>query len=50
MDMAKAAGVSALGVDWGYHESHALLASGAAQILAQFADLPGAVQQVWSSQ
>jgi len=44
MDMAKAGGVRALGVDWGYHEAGELLAAGAsavasdAQILREMMD------------
>jgi phosphoglycolate phosphatase len=39
MEMAVAAGVTPLGVDWGYHERHELLGAGAAQVLETFPDL-----------
>ncbi len=39
MTMAKAAGVRAIGVDWGYHETDALLAAGADAIISDFAEL-----------
>jgi len=39
MAMAKAAGVHAIGVDWGYHETDALHAAGADHIISDFAAL-----------
>ena len=39
MTMAKAAGVRAVGVDWGYHETAALAAAGADTIISDFAEL-----------
>ena len=39
MAMAKAAGVRAIGVDWGYHETAALAAAGADTIISDFAEL-----------
>ncbi len=48
MDMAKAAGVCGLGVEWGYHEGAALIASGAVQVLPDYAAMPGALARVWS--
>ena len=39
MAMAKAAGVRAIGVSWGYHEPAALLAAGAETIISEFAEL-----------
>jgi len=39
MAMAKAAGVRAIGVDWGYHERDALAAAGADVIISDFAEL-----------
>ncbi len=41
MAMAKAAGVRAIGVDWGYHETEALEAAGADAIISDFAELDG---------
>ena len=43
MEMAVNAGVSALGVDWGYHGAEELRASGAARIIKTFPDLPAAL-------
>jgi phosphoglycolate phosphatase len=43
MDMAKAAGVRAIGVAWGYHEPTALLASGAERVVGSFGDLLAAL-------
>ena len=43
MAMAEAARVAALGVTWGYHEEHELVAAGAARIIATFDDLHQAV-------
>ncbi len=40
MEMAVNAGVRALGVAWGYHGAEELRASGAAQIVETFPDLP----------
>lgn len=39
MMMARAAGVTGLGVTWGYHPGNALLASGAAQLFDRFHQL-----------
>ncbi|HMN72616.1 MAG TPA: HAD-IA family hydrolase [Rhodoblastus sp.] len=39
MAMAKAAGVRAIGVSWGYHETAALEAAGADAIISDFAEL-----------
>lgn len=41
VEMARAAGVRALGVSWGYHSTQALLAAGAHDILSEFAALHG---------
>lgn len=46
--MARAAGIAALGVAWGYHPADDLVAAGAARVLADFADLPGAMEEVWA--
>jgi phosphoglycolate phosphatase len=40
MEMAGNAGVSALGVAWGYHGAEELRASGAAEVVDTFPDLP----------
>ncbi|MGD0634351.1 MAG: HAD-IA family hydrolase [Beijerinckiaceae bacterium] len=43
MGMAKAAGVRAIGVAWGYHEPAALLASGAERVAGSFEELLAAL-------
>ncbi|WP_374299965.1 HAD-IA family hydrolase [Paracoccus sp. (in: a-proteobacteria)] len=48
MDMAKAAGMAAFGVRWGYHAPDALTASGAALVAADFADLGQALER-WAA-
>lgn len=45
MAMAVSAGVSAIGVSWGYHASDALIASGAHCVAGQFTDLPGLIER-----
>ena len=40
MQMSRAAGVTALGVAWGYHAPAALREAGAVAILSQMAALP----------
>lgn len=46
MDMAKAAGVAALGVTWGYHSPASL--SAADRIAERVQDLPELVHAIWS--
>jgi phosphoglycolate phosphatase len=46
MRMAKAAGVKALGVAWGYHEVDELRAAGADMVIESFAELDGAVDRL----
>ncbi len=43
MAMAQAARVAALGVTWGYHQEHELVAAGAARVIATFDELHQAV-------
>lgn len=43
MEMARNAGVQAIGVAWGYHDERILLASGAASIIRHFGELPDLV-------
>lgn len=43
MAMARSAGVAAIGVSWGYHEQHELMAAGADCVVSTFADLPEAI-------
>lgn len=44
MAMAKAAGVRAIGVSWGYHSVDALRAAGATGIIEDFAELEGLLE------
>lgn len=43
MEMARAAGVRAIGVTWGYHDEALLIEAGADTIVRSYADLPGAM-------
>lgn len=47
MDMAKAAGFHALGVDWGYHDRDRL--TSADHILNRMADLPDYLNELWGT-
>jgi phosphoglycolate phosphatase len=49
MEMARAAGASAIGVSWGYHEVDDLRAAGAVTIIDDFASLGTALNVVWPS-
>ena len=44
MDMARAAGLRSIGVDWGYHPAADLRAD---HMLTGWGDLPGALAQMW---
>ena len=44
MEMARAAGVTAIGVAWGYHPADALARAGAHEIVAAFEDLAGVLE------
>lgn len=44
IEMARAAGVAAIGVTWGYHPSAALMAAGAATVIQHFDALDAAVE------
>lgn len=46
MRMARAAGVAAIGVTWGYHERGELLAEGADVVIDSFDQLDGAIGQL----
>ncbi len=46
MRMARAAGVGAIGVTWGYHERSELLAEGADIVIDSFDKLDGAIDQL----
>ena len=41
MEMARAAGVRAVGVTWGYHDAAQLWAAGADAVVHDYADVPG---------
>lgn len=47
MEMAAAAGMPFIGVGWGYHPPERL--TGAAAILTDFRDLPGALETLWEN-
>ncbi len=47
MDMAAAAGIPALAVDWGYHPVSALRAAGAVAVLSDFRELPDHLERIW---
>ncbi|NIZ14810.1 HAD-IA family hydrolase [Phaeobacter sp. HF9A] len=46
MEMGRAAGVTTISVDWGYHPSEQLNAD---HHLTDFADLPGLLRRIWSA-
>lgn len=46
MEMARNAGVVAIGVDWGYHHPAELLAAGAAAVVDDFAILPALIENM----
>lgn len=46
IEMARAAGVGALGVTWGYHAADVLVASGAHALVDDYAALPAAVERL----
>jgi phosphoglycolate phosphatase len=49
MAMARAAGVRAVGVDWGYHPTERMLRGGAERIIADFAALDAAFDEIWET-
>jgi phosphoglycolate phosphatase len=46
MEMAQAAGITGIGVAWGYHRPEAL--GRAARIVEDFRDLAGVLDEIWS--
>ncbi len=46
MEMARSAGVAAIGVAWGYHPIADLAGAGAHVIVERFEDLPKAIEDV----
>jgi phosphoglycolate phosphatase len=49
VEMARAAGVAAIGVGWGYHPAEALRAAGAAVVIDHFDALDAALGAVWEA-
>lgn len=47
MDMARAAGVVAVGVAWGYHDPAALAAAGARDVVTKYEALLPALERIW---
>lgn len=47
MIMAKDAAAAAIGVSWGYHDTHELTEAGAGTILNESSELPLALQNLW---
>ncbi len=47
IEMGRAAGITALGVSWGYHGVEDLRQAGAHDVIASFAALPAALQEIW---
>jgi phosphoglycolate phosphatase len=45
IQMARAAGIRAIGVDWGYHSRDKL--AGAAEIISDFRALPEVLEKLW---
>lgn len=50
IEMAAAAGVSSIGVAWGYHRAIELVESGATSIVDRYLELPAAIDMLWSDQ
>ena len=49
MMMARAAGVSAIGVGWGYHPAAELTAAGAHAVASTVAELPQLLEAIWTT-
>lgn len=47
IEMARAAGVQAIGVGWGYHPVEALQRAGAARVVSRYSDLLPALEDLW---
>lgn len=47
MEMGRNAGISAIGVDWGYHPAENLVTAGAMTVLTQFDQLDAALNEIW---
>lgn len=48
MEMARAAGVAAIAVDWGYHDTEKLTPL-ADHVVHDFRDLPGVIETIWET-
>lgn len=49
VEMARAAGARAIGVEWGYHRPDALVRAGADVLIGHFSELAGALERLWSA-
>jgi phosphoglycolate phosphatase len=47
--MARAAGATALGVTWGYHEASALEQAGAYAVIGRFEALGPMLERIWTN-
>lgn len=47
MEMGRAAGVTPIGVSWGYHAAEGLERAGAARVIDSFDALPGVLDETW---
>lgn len=47
--MSRAAGARSIGVTWGYHRPDALMRAGADMLIEHFAELAGALDQLWAA-
>lgn len=48
MEMARGAHIAGLGVGWGYHAPKELTQAGAVRVLADFAEMPAALEEFWT--
>jgi phosphoglycolate phosphatase len=49
IEMARAAGVRAIGVGWGYHPAQALVDAGASEVIGDCSELIAALDRLWSA-
>lgn len=49
IEMGRAAGMATIGVGWGYHQTEALVAAGAGQVIHDFEALLPALDRVWET-
>lgn len=50
IEMARAAGVGAVAVSWGYHPAASLAGAGAHVIIDRYAELPPAIDRLWPAE